>query len=120
MTADQLQTIRDAITGLLYPSESDEPFEIFQWSPVSGDGRDQVVAHAAGEPVVAKGVSAFFDDLKDSDDAAGFAALRLALENVLPGLSVFRVGQSPEVGVFLIGQLPDGNWAGVRTLAVET
>ncbi|HWE97293.1 MAG TPA: nuclease A inhibitor family protein [Tepidisphaeraceae bacterium] len=115
-----LEVLRKATDGLLYPSESDEPFEPFRWKRTADDPAKEVAAPArAGETVREQSVADFFGALEDSDDAARFAGLRRALESKLAGLRVFRVGDI-EVGVYLIGRTPDGDWAGLHTTSVET
>jgi len=113
----ELAELTRAGAGLLYPSESDEPFEVFCW-PATGAARQQVAAHAQGE-MVEISVDEFFAPLADADDADRFANLRRALETRLTGLQVLRVGKV-NVEIFLIGRTPAGEWAGLRTLAVET
>jgi hypothetical protein len=121
MQPDPLEPLRRAVDGLTYPSESDEPFDVFRWD-ATGAARDQVAAHAGkGRKIEAVPVDAFFGQLDDADDADRFRALRRVLESAVKDLQIFRArGGDAEVDVFLIGQLPSGNWAGLHTVSVET
>jgi hypothetical protein len=38
----------------------------------------------------------------------------------LSGVKVFKVGDEAERQVYLVGQAPDGRWAGLKTTVVET
>ena len=79
--AVELAPIRAASAGLLYPSESDAPFEVFDWDRAEGTtASDQVAAHSRkGEPVEVVSADAFFAALDETDDAAGYRALRRVL-----------------------------------------
>jgi hypothetical protein len=115
-----LDSLKKATDGLLYPSESDEPFEPFRWKRTTDDPAKEVAARAKpGAKVREQSVADFFGALADADDAARFADLRRTLESKLAGLRVFRVGDI-EVGIYLIGKTPNGDWAGLRTVSVET
>ncbi|MDB5290344.1 MAG: Nuclease inhibitor-like protein [Phycisphaerales bacterium] len=117
---DLLEALKMATNGLLYPSESDEPFEPFRWKRTTDDPAKEVAAHdKPGAKIREQSVDEFFAGLAESDDAKKFADLRRELESRLSGLRVFRVGDI-EVGVYLIGKTPSGDWAGLRTTSVET
>lgn len=120
----ELALLRQASDGLLYPSESDEPFTAFTWPPAGEAAHDtaqaQVVAHSAkGAAVSEQTVDDFFSQLQGSPDASRYTQLRKVLEEQLAGLKVFRAGEV-RVAVYLIGKTQSGSWAGLRTLSVET
>jgi hypothetical protein len=119
----ELRALRQAAEGLEYPSESDAPFEPFQWE-AKGDGSaaSQVAAHARpGQKIEEVPVDRFFAQLDDSDDAERFRQLRRVLESQLPGVKIFRAGVGEtEVDIYLLGQTRAGNWAGLHTVSVET
>ena len=47
--APELDALRKAAAGLVYPSESDAPFNVFSWTGVpGGSAREQVVAQSKG------------------------------------------------------------------------
>jgi hypothetical protein len=103
--------------ALLYPSESDAPFDVFHW-PVGtgGSAREQVVAHSkTGRQVEEVPLESFFAELEGTDDAERFRGLRRALTDQ----HVFRVG-SGKVDVYLMGRSLSGSFAGLQTTSVET
>jgi hypothetical protein len=118
--ADKLSILQTASEGLLYPSESDEPFNVFCWPRETAQtAQDAVRIHGgAGEPIESVPIDGFFAALTDSDEADRFAELRAALEHVVPDFVVLRAGRI-NVGVFLIGTATD-NWLGLQTVSVET
>jgi Nuclease A inhibitor-like protein len=38
----------------------------------------------------------------------------------LQGAKVFKVGDDPEKQAYVVGKTGDGNWAGLKTIVVET
>lgn len=121
MPQDELQELKKASEGLLYPSETDAPFEPFRWGGGGGDSaRDQVAGHARKKQKIEEvAVDDFFAELEGSEDAERFRQLRKALESQLAGLKVFRVG-SIRVDIYLIGKTRGGEWGGLHTISVET
>ncbi len=107
-----------AVAGLTERSARGEPFETFIWSSIGVDPVDQVERHTAdiGEAVP---TDDWFARRAGADDGGRYAELRAALDGMLTGLTVVRVGQGPRVGVYLVGKAADGRWAGVRTVSVE-
>jgi hypothetical protein len=123
VSEDELAALRAAVEGLTYPSESDEPFDVFQWPPGRGAARDQIVTHGgAARKVVGVPVDRFFGQLESSEDAERYRALRRVLESTLEKMKAFRVGDGEvRVDVYLIGKLRGGGgWAGVHAVSVET
>jgi hypothetical protein len=123
MPDDVLGSLEEASKGLLYPSETDAPFKPFRWKARQDElSADEVLALArtkAGTEVEEVPVKDFFAGLADGEDAERFKKLRQALEKQLKGLRVFRVG-STKIDVYLVGKAPDGDWAGLKTISVET
>ena len=121
--SDDLQALARASAGLVYPSETDAPFEPFRWPAASlkESGRDAVLKHVKrGGPVEEVSLGDFFAELEGSDDADRYKALRQALEARLSGLTVVRVGER-KVDVYLIGRTrAAGDWVGLHTTSVET
>jgi hypothetical protein len=118
---DELQPISDAIKGLLYPSESDEPFTLFRWPGNSAPAAAAAIQKNAKLDAAPAEVSVadFFHALESTTDADRFARLRAALQATLKNLQVFRIGEI-QVAIFFIGRNATGDWAGVRTLSIET
>jgi hypothetical protein len=121
-TDDVLEALARASTGLVYPSESDAPFEPFRWPATSASesARDAVVRHVKrGARIEEVSVDDFFAELQGSDDGERFKALRQAVELTLSGLKVIRAGER-KIDVYLIGRTRAGDWAGLHTTSVET
>jgi nuclease A inhibitor-like protein len=120
--ADKLNILKAASEGLLYPSESDEPFKVFCWPRETGQTAGEAVrAHIGeeeGKPVESVPADGFFAEMTDSDEADRFAELRTALERVVPDFVVLRAGRI-NVSVFLIGATTE-KWLGLQTQSVET
>ena len=110
------------IAGLLYPSEDDRPFEVVDWPAGPASARAAVDRHVpAGVTVEPLTPAAFFGPLRDTTDAARFAALDRRLAAELTDRAAFRVTDgSAEVRVYVIGRRADGTWGGVQTVSVET
>lgn len=120
MAEDEVAALQAATHGLLYPSETDAPFDVFRWKPTGADPATDVIAHARKRGGIEEvPAAAFFDELAQSDDADRFGALRKVMESTLTGLKVYRVG-SIEVEVFVIGKARSGDWVGLHTMSVET
>jgi hypothetical protein len=120
-----LDDLRKASAGVEYPSESDAPFDPFHWTAQAvrgGSALEQITARGgAGRKVEQVSIEQFFEPLRESDDADRFTALRRVLESRLTKLKIFRVGAGEvKVDIYLIGQTPSGNWAGLHTTSIET
>jgi hypothetical protein len=116
-----IDALRKAVDGLTYPSESDEPFDVFVWDAI-GTAREQVAAHAGkGRKIEDVPVESFFSQLDQADDAPRYRQLQRLLSTSLNSFAVVRAGAGEvRVDVYLIGKLTDGRWGGVRTVSVET
>jgi len=115
--------LRRAAEGLTYPSDSDEPFDAFEWDASGASlASDQVAAHAGdGRKIKEVPVGSFFEQLDDSDDAEKYRALRQVLESQLTGCKIFRAGDGEvRVDIYLIGATRRGGWAGLHTVSVES
>ena len=127
MADDAAATIQKAAAGLLYPSESDAPFDLVRWDSSKGDPSPATVAALAGgkgrkkaRPVEPVAPDEFFAALAETDDAARFQALEQALRKYLTDLKVYRVGGSAKVDVYVLGRAASGEWLGLHTTSVET
>jgi hypothetical protein len=121
MAQDAIRTLRQAVDGLTYPSDSDEPFDLFIWD-AGGTARQTVAAHAGADRRVEEvEVQSFFAQLDDADDAPRYRALQKTMASSLDDLSVFRVGEGEvRVDIYLLGKMASGQWAGVHTVSIET
>ncbi|HEY8750035.1 MAG TPA: nuclease A inhibitor family protein [Tepidisphaeraceae bacterium] len=122
--ADPIALLGNAIEGLTYPSESDEPFEVVRWENPGGGDLGMVLGDHVVKGRRVKGVSVdeFFSPLKDADEAARYEALRRTIESMLDQPAVFRVGDGEvRVDVYVLGFVrSDRSIAGVHTVSVET
>ncbi len=128
--ADQVNPL---LTGLLYPSESDEPLEavtcylkqeepltvsqIKDWQMLPPSVYVEEMSEAAlWEPVLTEQ-----DWHGDEEKArtAQFQQLKTFLDSQLTAQQIFRVGEY-EIDVYLLGRLPTGERAGLKTKIVET
>jgi hypothetical protein len=120
-----LTALQNATKGLLYPSETDKPFEPFSWGKADGDLTPQKVAALvkapAGTAVAQQSLADFFQYLtaNGTDHAAEFRQLQQVIGKQLAGAQVFRVG-SVTLDVYIVGRTSDGEWAGLKTQSVET
>jgi hypothetical protein len=125
MPSTALAALQKASAGLLYPSDSDEPFEAFSWGKASGILAPAVAqkfaSAGAKEPVKQVTLGDFFKNLisDDNDDAEKYKALLKVVNEQLAGVKVFRFGDV-EAEIYLVGKTKDGEWAGLKTKTVET
>ncbi len=125
MMQDTLAALKEASKGLLYPSETDEPFEPFSWGKADGGLTPQKVAQrtkaAAGAAVEEQSLADFFQYLTadGAEHAETFRKLQQVVGQRLSGVRVFRVGEV-NINVYVVGRTPDGDWAGLKTHSVET
>ncbi|RCJ32076.1 nuclease [Nostoc punctiforme NIES-2108] len=125
---DQLRTAAD---GLLMMSESEYPFEVFLWentAPVTPQKVVQQTNHSQDTLVKVVGIDDFFsvsttaEDWHEEEEKATvkrFQTLVQELKKNLTNLQVYRLS-SKEIDVYVVGQTPAGNLAGISTKVVET
>jgi hypothetical protein len=127
-----LTALTKASKGLLYPSETDSPFEVFVWHGATGPLTTAKLLALAKQdrtsPVAATTVDEFFAPLVAEADWHGreekaivqkFKQLRQAVDAQLADAKVFRIG-AIEITIYLVGKTQDGDWGGLKTMAVET
>jgi Nuclease A inhibitor-like protein len=125
MQQDGLAPLREASQGLLYPSETDAPFEPFSWGKAEGDLTPQKAARLAGvpagAPVEQQSLADFFKYLTadGAENADKYKKLQQAIGATLSGARVFRIGRV-NIDVYIVGKTKDGHWAGLKTRSVET
>ncbi len=126
------EQIRPLLTGLLYPSESDEPVEwvicplkthepltvsqLKEWLMLPPSVSVEIRSEADfWQPVTAEE-----DWYRDEEKArtAAFKQLQTLMQP-LPDRQLFRVGET-EIDLYLLGRLPDETWAGLKTKVIET
>ncbi len=125
MPSTALTALQKSSQGLLYPSDTDEPFEAFAWGKAAGDLDAETVRRLAGAgaeaPVQERTLADFFKNLTDdaAPDADKYKNLQKVVGEQLSGAKVFRFGDV-DVDIYVVGKTRDGNWAGLKTKAVET
>jgi Nuclease A inhibitor-like protein len=126
MADDAATAIQKASAGLLYPSESDAPFDLVRWDQTGGTPSPATVAALGGKgkkkarPVDEVSPDEFFAALAETDDAAKFKTLEQALRKSLADLRIYRMGGSAKVDIYILGRAATGEWLGLHTTSVET
>jgi hypothetical protein len=129
---ENLSGLTKASQGLLFPSETDAPFEAFEWPGEQGKpDRTRVLelaGVAAGTPVKVKSLDAFFKDAaaeqewhdeQERAQAQRFQQLVGTLKETLADTKVFQIGKGTEKDAYVVGRT-DSGWAGLKTKVVET
>jgi hypothetical protein len=118
-----LAVLRQASQGILYQSETDAPFEPFTWGKAAGQLTPQRAAQLAGAPAGApveeEPLSDFFKYLTEGEDGEKYRKLQSVVAAQLGGARVFRLG-NVNIDIYIVGRTKDGEWAGLKTQAVET
>lgn len=126
----------DAISAnLLYPSETDEPFEGFYWliekeeGPLTKEDVREILALPDEVPVEERRFDAFFYPVavpqdwhteEELDLVDQFQEMIFELRKLVRKPQVFVVGKV-EKDVYIVGKAKEGNfWAGLKTKIVET
>jgi hypothetical protein len=117
--------LENTCKNLLYPSESDEPFAPISWGKAEGELTPEKVRRLAEAPrsvnVQETSLDDFFKVLTSDEveDAAKFKALRKVIDAQLKGTRVFRLGKV-NIDIYVVGMTKGGEWAGLKTKAVES
>jgi hypothetical protein len=118
--SNDLADLRAACAGLAYPSESDYPLTVFEWSGEPLEARAAVEQNAGLHELRETSLAEFFAAFPDAGDPASPAGnLFQVIRKELHEPRVFRTGGA-EVRVFLIGRDRSGSWAGFETVSIET
>ncbi len=117
-----VKELTTAVKGLLYQSETDAPLEAFAWPGAAGPPDEAAVranTKAAEDAPVARVTLAEFTRTIPEESRGDYAPLFAVLRNKLKGVAVFKVGEV-NIDVYVVGRTTDGQYAGVKTHAVET
>ncbi|BAY66950.1 nuclease inhibitor homolog (plasmid) [Calothrix brevissima NIES-22] len=126
-----VEQLKQASDGLLFMSESEYPVEIFLWednAPITPQKVVQQTNHSQDTSVQVITVDDFFrvattpQDWYEEQEKATvkrFQSLVQTLKENLSNLQVYRLG-SKEIDVYVVGETPAGNLAGLSTKVVET
>lgn len=128
--------LQDAVAGLTYPSESDEPFETVHWPasmPLDASGILTYGGHPDTASVEPVDYDEFFAGLTSDEDWWGdeeykvahrFETLKDILDANLADRKVFRIASLPEhesqVLIYVVGLHASGHVVGLKTLSTET
>jgi hypothetical protein len=117
--------------GLLFPSESDEPFSPFVWAinlpELSPDEVQKILSLSPDTPIEEQTIEEFFARVTtiqawfeevESQNAHKFQILVNELLSHLNKPKVFKVGKI-EVEVYIVGRAFD-TWLGLKTLLIQT
>jgi hypothetical protein len=116
--------IGTAADGLLFISES-VPIEL---AAADSPLPQLVLLAGTAAPVETQSLDYFFRNHTRADAAVPdgeqattqrFRALQAILQRTLTDIVVYRIG-TVQVQAFIVGRLPDGRYAGLRTLLIET
>ncbi|BAB77343.1 nuclease A inhibitor family protein (plasmid) [Anabaena sp. FACHB-709] len=126
-----LEQLKRASDGLLFMSESEYPCAAFLWSDIAPATPEKVLQqtnHPIDTPVEIVGVDDFFGVATTPEDwhneeefetVKRFQTLVQTLKENLSNLQVYRLGDLA-IDVYIIGETPTRNLAGLSTKVVET
>ena len=113
-----LVALQKATKDLLYPSETDAPFEIFLWDAAENSAASvrRLAGISAKEKCKPVTLETFLMDLVEEEE---FLNLKTILEKTLTGIQVYRFGGS-DATYYIVGSDAAGRLVALKTLAVET
>lgn len=128
-----LEEVTNLLKNLLYPSESDEPIEwvSFQISvspPLTVSDLEFYQGLPPGVAAEAIAAEDFWEPVTTMEDWYGeeekaqttkFLELKSVVEAHLKNVQAFRAGRT-EVDLYLLGQINEKEWGGLKTKLVET
>jgi hypothetical protein len=114
--------LQKACKGLLFPSESEAKLEPFLWT--NGNTLTQArLLDLSGSPKNTPIEEMTLDSLfrvVPKEERPPFDKLAKVLQEQLSTIKVYKLGEQPEKQVFIVGKTTDGQWAGLKTMVVET
>ncbi len=127
------QVLLQAAEGLLYPSETDKPFEYFEWmlsdsQPLTDEVVRKYTQKGRTASLQSQSLDSFFapvttvrDWYQDTElaEMKRFVALKETILQNMTDVQVYKVGKTT-IDVFIVGKTPTGKWAGLCTQVVET
>src|SRR3954447_27040609 len=118
-----LDTLKRAVKGLKYTSETEAKLEPFLWEDAGDKLTDERLLELAGEEegtaVERESLDDFFHAVPP-EDKEKLDKLAKVIEEQLSGVKVYKVGDEAEKQVYIVGKTTDGKWAGLKTTVVET
>lgn len=129
--SEVVTALQKASQGLLFRSETDAPFEAFEWPGEQGKPDKarvlQLAGVAPGTPAKVKSLDSLFAEATKEQDwhndeekteVQKFKQLVGTLKETLADVKVFLVGKA-EKDAYIVGRV-DGGWAGLKTKLVKT
>ncbi len=130
--ADHLITrLEQASAGLLFPSESDAPLQVFVWRAAAPFSPAALLGHIGCDqttPIRTTDVDRFFrpvtqahpwDGPAEQERLRRFTTLVELLKTELRDLTVYKIG-TVAIDVYVVGRDENGTYLGVTTHVVET
>lgn len=126
------EKLSELVDGLFWMSESDYPWQAVAWETPGQLTHEQLLQlthHDPNTPVEEIGLDKFFAPAITEQDWYGgeekvtverYRALVDFLKSNLSDIKVYRVGQSPEIHIYVAGITRDRNLAGISTTSIET
>lgn len=129
-SADIIEKLKQASSGLQCMSEADYPFEVFEWKgqEPKAEAVIQQTNHTPDTPVEVVPLDDFFKNATQEEDwynneeketVKRYQALVETLKTNLSDVQVYRLG-TVEIDVYIAGKTPSGDLAGLSTKVVET
>jgi hypothetical protein len=129
-TSDIVDKLKLASDGLQFMSESDYPFEVFQWKGQQPTASTviQQTGHSPDTPLEVVQLDEFFHNATQQEDwhndeekamVKRYRELVETLKQSLSDIQVYRLG-TVEIDVYIVGKTPSGDLAGLSTKVVET
>lgn len=133
MNQEQLQNeLKPLYDGLLMRSETENPFEFYYFEntqnlPLNTDTVAKLTGKSNGAEIKTEPLDHFFRDMVNGNtetgdirmqDAERFRMLQQQLEERLQNVLVYKA-QELGTTAYILGQLPNGDIAGLRTVIVE-
>jgi hypothetical protein len=117
-----LAALKKASQGVQFPSESDAPLEPFVWKDSGELTHERLLERSGMPPGTPVEERSLADVLRTvpAEDKPRFEALVKALKEQLAGVKVYVLGDEPEKPVYIAGNTKAGQWAGLKTTAVES
>lgn len=134
MNKEELENeLKPFYDGLLMMSETDSPFEFYYFEntkdlPLNENTVASLAGKSSGTEIKTEELSYFFRNMtrlypEDGPDrkqqADRFTQLQQKLEEVLQDVKVYKADEI-SITAYILGQTPNGDIAGLRTVVVET
>ncbi len=129
-----VELLTDSVSGMFYPSESDEKIKVIDWQADNPAPFDTILfrKYIGVTPSVRVEVlpwEKFFESTLTEKDwwtdfekerAAQFLKVKELVARNLTNIEYLRAGNRVEFEAYLIGQDSEGKWKGLKTLIIES